>query len=488
MTHARLLLAALLAAGLLALAPAAPSVAASATLVSTAPADQVIRNESFGLTGRLSTGFARTVRLQVLRGSRWVTLASRRTGVRGAFGFSGVRLSATRSYVVVAPAVRYRGKRYASTRTPRRVVHVVRQRVNVALLPQISQNSAALAAPRSARTAGYATLSPVRRGRAVVIEHLSGRRWVKVATATENRNGLAEFTLAGAAAGSYRARALPYRGAPARSSAARQTAWGAPALNETFTDPSRVDQSASSLWQTRGTSPSVSAHRTCSQGDPAMTSVDPAGAGRAVLSVQAVPGSGDCDWAYADGNHGTAPHSYLNAHIGTQGRFAFRYGVAAARVRFQRPTGMHGAFWLQVADRGITREIDTAEFFGEYFRDNPQGGLGTFVHAETKVGRLQPANLSWLAKGDSWWTRYHVFSVEWTPTRYAFRVDGRQIWTTTSGLSDRDEFLVLSLLTTDYELGRMPDKDLKDEPSMSVDWVRVWQDATVAGNRLTLAP
>ena len=52
------------------------------------------------------------------RGSRWVTLASRRTGVRGAFGFSGVRLSATRSYVVVAPAVRYRGKKYAEHPDP----------------------------------------------------------------------------------------------------------------------------------------------------------------------------------------------------------------------------------------------------------------------------------------------------------------------------------------------------------------------------------
>ncbi len=123
-----------------------------------------------------------------------------------------------------------------------------------------------------------------------------------------------------------------------------------------------------------------------------------------------------------------------------------------ARVRFQRPLGMHGAFRLQVADGGVTREIDTAEFFGEHYRNNPQGGLGTFVHSETKVGRVQPANLPWLAKGDTGWTRYHGFSVEWTPTRYVFRVDGRQIWTTTVGLPDRDEFLVLSLLTTDYEL------------------------------------
>ena len=167
--------------------------------------------------------------------------------------------------------------------------------MNVALLPQISQNSAVLASPRSARTAGYATLSPVRKGRAVVFEHLSGRRWVKVATATENGTGLAEFTVAGAATGSYRARALPHRGAAAVSSAARRTTWGAPVLDEPFADPSRLDSGADSLWQTRGTSPSVGAHRTCSQGDAAMTSVDPAGAGRAVLKVQPEPGSGDCD-------------------------------------------------------------------------------------------------------------------------------------------------------------------------------------------------
>ena len=78
-----------------------------------------------------------------------------------------------------------------------------------------------------------------------------------------------------------------------------------------------------------------------------------------------------------------------------------------------------------------------------------------------------------LPPGDAWWRSYHVFSVEWTPKRYVFRVDGREIGSIGKGVSGVEQFLVLSLLSSDYELGRINASSLPS--TMEVDWVRVWQ-------------
>ena len=37
----------------------------------------------------------------------------------------------------------------------------------------------------------------------------------------------------------------------------------------------------------------------------------------------------------------------LNGHISTDGNHDFRYGVAAARMKFQKDRGQHASFWLQ---------------------------------------------------------------------------------------------------------------------------------------------
>ena len=70
-------------------------------------------------------------------------------------------------------------------------------------------------------------------------------------------------------------------------------------------------------------------------------------------------------------------------------------------------------------------------------------------------------------------SHFHVFSVEWTPEEYVYRVDGREIFRTSRGLSGVDEFLVLSLSTKDWELDQLDPSLLPS--TMQVDWVRVWQ-------------
>ena len=56
------------------------------------------------------------------------------------------------------------------------------------------------------------------------------------------------------------------------------------------------------------------------------------------------------------------------------------------------------------------------------------------------------------SRSDAWWRNYHVFSVEWTPTEYVFRISGHEVWRTDQGISHDPEFLILSMLSSDFEL------------------------------------
>ena len=100
-------------------------------------------------------------------------------------------------------------------------------------------------------------------------------------------------------------------------------------------------------------------------------------------------------------------------------------------------------------------EIDVMEYFGD---DHPEGGLTSFTYFLDKDGKKQTVG-GWLPDvdelGDDWAEQYHVFSVEWTPKEYVFRIDGKVTQRLEGGDSGRPEFLILSLLSSDYELAAL---------------------------------
>ena len=236
----------------------------------------------------------------------------------------------------------------------------------------------------------------------------------------------------------------------------------------------------SSLWQTRGDFYDKGSKRKCSKASPKMAKV---GSGVLSLQVKKDPArKGDvCKWRSPGGK--TKKFSYyLNGHVGTDHSFSFRYGVAAARVKFQEPQGMHGSFWKNTSgepegNRAV--EIDTVEFFGKGYS---KGGLAQFLHYKgRKIGGLQPSANTVLSGTDNWWKKYHVFSVNWTPGGYSFRIDGKETYRTTKARSDKQVVAILSLLSSDWELDQMPKSG---KGSMKVDWFRVWQDQSLAARNL----
>jgi beta-glucanase (GH16 family) len=165
---------------------------------------------------------------------------------------------------------------------------------------------------------------------------------------------------------------------------------------------------------------------------------------------------------------------FLNGQISTvdgTDPYTFRYGVASARVKYPRQRGQHGSFWMQPTSAAGGSEIDVSEFFG---RGYPKGGLATFLYSQrthVKLGGVWSRAAALKPRNDQWWTGYHVFTVKWTPHSYVFYVDGRRLWSSTKAASRVPEYLILSLLTSEWEVDRLS----STPTSMYVDWVKVWQ-------------
>lgn len=202
---------------------------------------------------------------------------------------------------------------------------------------------------------------------------------------------------------------------------------------------------------------------------------------------------GPCD--AEDGNTRSDQSWYRNGHISTQGTqgFTFRYGYAAARMKFDSRQGAHGSFWMQStvpaeAGKGAKAtgaEVDVVESFGDAFAKwHKPNSIYSFVYYRNRHGKqvkvpgdddprqaITRADAG-LDPGDSWSMGYHVFGVRWTPERYVFYVDGVPTQTVDRGVSHVPEVLILSMLTSGWELGHFPSgADLQTD----VDWVRVWQ-------------
>ena len=357
-------------------------------------------------------------------------------------------------------------------------VHVTsRQRVRLEALPQIVQHGAGVASPEGAKAAIAATMRPVRAGRPVRLQVQDGSGWAVVATARQDARGRVQLA---APATSADGEPLTYRVAARRWGGLSAVA-SLPVSTERWQDATWTDEFSGTqlrdVWNHRGRDYVHSNRRSCSKGDPRAVSVAD---GRLRLSVIRDPdATSTCRIGGRDATAGRFAYR-LNGHVGTEGSFGFRYGVAAARVRFHRLRGQHGAFWLQptggMYPGALGSEIDVVEYFGDR---HPQGGLASFTHRyegrrRVSTGGWVPGSSSYLhSRRDGWSRNYHVFSVEWTPKTLVFRIDGKETVRMRGSISAVRQFPILSLIAADYEIPKIKARRLPQH--MYVDWVRVWE-------------
>ena len=358
------------------------------------------------------------------------------------------------------------------------------QQATIVVLPGIVQPGPRTANADKALAAVVATFTPAKRGRAVVLQRQSGSKWVKVATGVQDRSGKVEFAApAGTATApiTYRAVAPKTDGLGAVSSRAVGTsAWGPATFTDQFTGTA-----LSANWVHRKQEYEPQSMRNCSKGSPAATRVSEGTLKLMVIRDTSLPAA-SCPAYKADGTFIGNYDYRLNGHVSTQGHAFLKYGVVAARIKFQARQGQHASLWMQPEDPiygapdALTggAEIDVIEYFGDGVKN---GGLTSFIYNPTASGVPQKIG-GWIKKPerfltdkkDGWSKRYHVFSVEWSPTAYIFRIDGRETNRITTGISGVAQYPILSLLSSDYELKKLGGEQYLPQ-AMTVDWVRFWQ-------------
>lgn len=362
------------------------------------------------------------------------------------------------------------------------------QTATISVLPGISQPGKSLASPAAASLVVSAKATPVKKGQPATLERLDadGVTWVPVATTKVGKSQSAEFTAgASLAATPLRVTFPAYGGQTGASTAAALASdWGAADFTDEFTGGS-----LSKSWSHRGAGYNPKGLRRCSKGSPKAVKVKGGTLQLSVLKDKAKKKK-QCTAKRGNGAKIGKFDYRLNGHISTAGHVSFKYGVAAARMKFQKARGQHASFWLQPQSHnpGATTatdggaEVDIIEWFGQ---GGSNSGLTSFIYHPSKKGPvkvggfIKNANSFLTGKSDKWWKSYHVFSVEWTPTAYIFRIDGHETTRITEGISGQQQFLILSMLSSDYELKSLGGEK-KLPQKFNVDWVRVWQNKAYA--------
>ncbi|HWI59319.1 MAG TPA: family 16 glycosylhydrolase, partial [Bacillota bacterium] len=182
---------------------------------------------------------------------------------------------------------------------------------------------------------------------------------------------------------------------------------------------------------------------------------------------------------------------HYTAILDTQDRFVFKYGYVEASINFDDSPGMWSAYWME------------SPTMGSYIGEPAYAGIEIDVCEHRKVdasgnnidGQVV-ANLHWDGYGASHkstgsgnigsglGTGFHTYAVNWTDTNYTFFIDGASKWSTTSAVSRRSEYLLLSSeVQSNSWAGKVPTAGYGDlsasTTKLYVDYVRYYAPTTM---------
>jgi beta-glucanase (GH16 family) len=177
-----------------------------------------------------------------------------------------------------------------------------------------------------------------------------------------------------------------------------------------------------------------------------------------------------------------ADGSYTSARLTSQGTYTAQYGRIEARIRIPRGQGIWPAFWMLGADLPqvgwpACGEIDVMENIGR----EPGSVHGT-VHGPGYSGAEGISGTATLPSG-AFADDFHVYGVDWRPGSISWTVDGAVYRTVTPAdlggdrwVFDKPFFVILNLAVGGGWPGS-PDSSTRFPQQMTVDWLRVWQNA-----------
>jgi beta-glucanase (GH16 family) len=167
--------------------------------------------------------------------------------------------------------------------------------------------------------------------------------------------------------------------------------------------------------------------------------------------------------------------------VGTQDRFMTRYGFFECRAKLQQSPGVWGAFWIQSTEisKGedpaiYGAEIDIMEFFKKLGTDIVSHNVHWAYGPHQQSTHGMQSYLKGVSEG------FHTFALEWTPEKYVFFVDGYKYYEVTVGISNIEEYLILSMEipseVKDIEKTVFPDV-------FTVDYVKVYKKKSTSAGK-----
>jgi beta-glucanase (GH16 family) len=176
---------------------------------------------------------------------------------------------------------------------------------------------------------------------------------------------------------------------------------------------------------------------------------------------------------------------YTSARLNTAGKFAFKYGKVAARIKLPYSNGIWPAFWMlgdNINENGgdtpwpQSGEIDILELYGS--KDNAVVEVNAH-YADSTDKHANMGAKSYKLKEGIFADDYHIFELDWNPDELIWYVDGNQVAKLDITAEQFDEFhkkffLLLNIAVGGTYAGR-PDETSTFPQYMYVDWVRVYK-------------
>jgi hypothetical protein len=151
---------------------------------------------------------------------------------------------------------------------------------------------------------------------------------------------------------------------------------------------------------------------------------------------------------------GGRPRPYVSGLVSSNGRYAYRYGVAEARIRL--PADSTGrllnwpAFWTNGQRWPEDGENDITEVLN--------GQIGSYFHSRDGVEGFEVPGS---------WAGWHTYGADWQPGKVSYYYDGNIVGSVDRGVTDSKMYLVLN------HAGAWRGPTVPAD--MQVDYVRVWQ-------------
>lgn len=169
---------------------------------------------------------------------------------------------------------------------------------------------------------------------------------------------------------------------------------------------------------------------------------------------------------------------YTSAKLTTKDMVSIRFGRIDVKAKMPEGQGIWSAIWMlgdniDEIDWPGCGEIDIAEIIGS--TPNKMYSTVHFTNSENKHAEIQDSHtLSDMTYSDS----YHVYSLDWTPEKLSFSVDGVNIHQVTIA-EDMKEFLRSFYLVLNVAVGGnwpgYPDNTTTFPQTMNVDYIRIFE-------------